>query len=310
MPTKPVLEYLSRNQEKGLHDLLSYLSLTIEEVVNYSSRVFSSVLDKISLNYEDIPIILMYRNIFEILDAISTLIRESCIVPCSMLLRSALETFLGLLYLLEKDSEVRGRDCLVWERHQKLKSLRRFDPKDSLHVQFIKAKERDVIGRGLPIPDVSDIETQLEKIKQLFKIPELQNSVDEYERYQNNHNGEIPKHWYSLRGGPASARKLASHLNFPYQYEVLYSSWSKAVHGTDIMDNFSSETPNKASFMPLRSPSSAPEATTIAINLGLSSIRNLTAHYIPHLSKENAAWYRKEVQAANEKIAKLKITVL
>jgi hypothetical protein len=113
-----------------------------------------------------------------------------------------------------------------------------------------------------------------------------------------------------MRGGPASARELASHLNLPYQYEVLYSTWSKSVHGTDIMNNISSETPSRASFTPLRSPSSAPTFTSIAISIGLSAIRNLTAYYIPHKSKENADWYKKEIQMANEKIAKSKIIVL
>ena len=306
MPTKPIDEFIPREIDNPeVKNVLNHLSSLIEEVVNYGSHVSKWGIESIKEGDENAPVFLMYRNIFELIDAVSVLIRNSCIEPCNIFLRSLFESFLSFNYLLEKDLKLRGIDFLVWYRHKEINSLRRFNSKDDLYVQYQKKKAKDIIIKDMPSKTVPDIEERIESLKKLFALPSYKNSCVEYDK------GKPPKHWFSMRGGPNDICQLADHLGFPAQYEILYRSWSDLVHGTDIMkDKFTIEGPGVASFLQLRLPTEAPIVTLMAITFGLSAIRMLTKHYMPERLKDNADWYLKEIKESYLNLNKIKIVVV
>jgi len=303
MPTKPIDEFIPRkidNQE--ISEILKHLSSLVEEVVNFGSHVFKWGIESIKGGDENISVFLMYRNIFELIDSISILIRNSCIEQCNILLRSLFESFLSFNYVLEKDLKSRGIDFLVWNRHKEIKSLRRFNPNDELSIQYEKKKAKDKIAKNLPTKKVPDIEKMLENLKNMFDRPSYKDSAAEYQK------GKTPRHWYSMRGGPNNMYQLADHLGFPAQYDILYRSWSELVHGTDIMKNkFSIEGPGEVSFAQMRYPSGVPNVSSMTISFGLSVIRILTQHYIPDKSEEVSNWYKKEIYAAYMNIQNINI---
>ncbi len=303
MPTKPIDEFIPRktdNQE--ISEKLNNLSLLVDEVVNYGFHVLKWSIESIKEGDENVPVFLMYRNIFELIDSISILIRNSCIEPCKILLRSLFESFLSFNYLLENDLKSRGIDFLVWNIHNEIKSLRRFNPNDELSIQYEKKKEKDKIIKNLPTVKVPDIEKRLENLRKNFDLPSYRESAAEYQK------GKPPRHWYSMRGGPNDLYQLADCLGFPAQYDILYRSWSELVHGTDIMKNkFSVEGPEIVSFTQLRYPSEVPDVSSMAISFGLSVIRILTQHYIPNKTEEVSNWYKKEICTSYMNIQNIKI---
>lgn len=308
MPTKQIEEFIPReidNQE--ISDILNHLSSLVEEVVNYGSHVFKWGIESIKGGDENAPVFLMYRNIFELIDAISILIRNSCIEPCKILLRSLFESFLSFNYLLEKDLKSRGIDFLVWNRHKEINSIRRFNPNDELSIEYEKKKAKDKIIKDLPTVKVSDIDKMLKDLNKMFDLPSYKESVAEFQNILDR-KGKPPRHWFSMRGGPNNMYELADHLGFPAQYDILYRSWSGLVHGTDIMkDKFSIEGPGEVSFTQLRFPLGVPFVSLMAITFGLSAIRILTQNYIPDRSADNAIWYKKEIRDAYMNIPNIKI---
>lgn len=311
MPTTPINEFIPREIDNpDIKRILKHISALIKEVVNYGSHVFRWGIDIIKKGDENVPAFLMYRNIFELIDSISVLIRHSCVEPCNLILRSLFESFLNYIYLFEKDFKLRGMDFLVWNRHKEIISLRRFDPKDDLYVQYEKKKEKDIIIKDMPSKTIPDIEEQINNLKKLFELPSYKDSSAEYERMKST-KVKPPKHWYSMRNGPNDLCQLADHLGFPAQYEILYRSWSDLVHGTDILkDKFSIEAPGVVSFSQLRLPSEAPFVAFMAITFGLRAIRMLTEHYMPERAKENAEWYLKEIKDSYLNLNKIKIIVV
>ena len=303
MPTKPIEDFIPReidNQE--IRDLLNHLSSLVEEVVNYGSHVFKWGIESIKGGDETAPVFLMYRNIFELIDSISILIKNSCIEHSNIFLRSLFESFLSFNYLLEKDLKSRGIDFIVWNRHEEIKSLRRFDPEDELSIKYEKKKAKDKIIQDLPTVKVPDIKQRLKDLKKIFDLPSYKDSAAEYLK------GKPPRHWYSMRGGPNNMYELSGHLGFPAQYDILYRSWSGLVHGTDIMkDKFTIEGPGEVSFTQLRYPLGAPIVSLMTISFGLSVIRILTQYYIPDRAVENANWYKKEIEAPYMNIRNIKI---
>ena len=252
----------------------------------------------------------MYRNIFELIDSISVLIKNSCAEPCNILLRSLFESFLNYNYLFEKDFKSRGMDFLVWYRHKEIDTLRRFDPRDELYSQYEKLKARDIIIKDIPSRAIPDIADRIDNLKKIFKLPSYKDSCEEYERIKAA-KGKPPKHWYSMRKGPNDLYQLAYRLGFPAQYEILYRSWSGLVHGTDILkDKFSIEGPGVVSFSQLRLPSDAPSVALLTITFGLSAIRTLTNHYMPERAKENAEWFLKEIRNSYLNLNEIKIVVV
>ncbi|MGA2587182.1 MAG: DUF5677 domain-containing protein [Candidatus Aminicenantales bacterium] len=310
MPTKPINEFIPREIDNPeVRSILVHISSLIEEVINYGSHVFRWGMDSIKEGDENVPAFLMYRNIFELIDSISVLIRNSCIEPCNILLRSLFESLLNINYLFEKDLKSRGMDFLVWKRHKKILSYRRFDPKDDLYIQYEKKKAKDKILKYMPSGVIPDIEERIEKLKKLFELPSYKESSDEYERIKST-KGKPPRHWYSMHGGSNDVCQLAEHLGFPALYEILYRSWSELVHGTDIMeDKFSIEGPGVVSFSQLRLPSEVPSIARMTITFGLAAIRTLTDHYMPERAKENAEWYLKEIKDSYLNLNSIKIVV-
>lgn len=311
MPTTPINEFIPREIESpDIKRILDNITALIDEVVKYGSQVFRWGIDSIQGGDENVPAFLMYRHIFELVDSISVMIRNSCVEPCNIILRSLFESFLNFDYLFERDFKSRGMDFLVWYRNKEIDSLRRFDPKDVLYSKYEKMKARDRIAKDIQSRDIPDIEERIENLKKMFSLPSYKDSCAEYERIKAT-KGKPPKHWFSMRNGPNDLRQLADHLGFPAQYEILYRSWSDLVHGTDILkDKFSIEGPGVVSFSPFRVPTEAPFVALMAITFGLSAIRILTNHYIRDRAKENAEWYQKEIQDSYLNLNNIKIVVV
>jgi hypothetical protein len=312
MPTKPINEFIPREIDNpDLKRILEHLSSLIEEVVNRSSHIFRWGIDSIKGGDENMPAFLMFRHIFELIDSISVLIRSSAVEPCNILLRSLFESYLNFEYLFEKDFKSRGMDFVVWYRHNEIKNLRRYDPKDEMYAQYEKLKARDKISKEIPAGPVPSVVERMDSIKKIFELPSYKGSVEEYQRLKAASKGKAPKHWYSMHDGPKDVCQLADRLDFPAQYETLYRSWSELVHGTDILkDKITLEAPGVVSFSSLRMPSEAPNAAIMAIALGLAAIRIFTEHYIPERAKKNADWYHSEIDDPYKKMMDIKIIVI
>jgi hypothetical protein len=308
MPAEPLVEFIPRDMESSdIKAILDHISSLIEEVVNYGSNVFRWSIDSIKGRDENVPALLMFRHIFELIDSISVLIKNSSVEPCNILLRSLFESYLNYEYLFEKDFKSRGMDFLVCYRHDEIKSLRRFDRRDEMHAQYEKLKARDKIAGYMPSRPVLDVAERIDNLKKIFELQSYKDSSAEYERIRTT-DGKPPRHWYCMRGGPKDACQLADHLGFPAQYEILYRSWSELVHGTDIFkDKITIEGPELVSFSSLRMPTDAPLVALMAITFGLTAIRILTKHYVPEKIKENADWYKKEIMERYLNLNKIKI---
>ena len=286
MPTAPLEEFIPRSIRPDVKALLDHLSGLIDEVVNYGSYVAKWCIEKKTRGDENAVASLMYRNILELIDSISVLVRNSCTEPCKIILRSLFESFLNFNYLLEKDFNLRGMDFLVCYRHDEINFLRRFDPKDPEYNKYQEKKSKDIIIKDLPKKPDPNVSERQESLRKIFEHPSYKESSAEYEKYRASHKGNPPRNGIACGADPNNVYELADRLGFSAQYEILYRSWSGLVHGTDIVNEklFIVET-GVASFAQLRYPSDAPFVTIMAISFGLSAIRLMSDHYLPDKSK-------------------------
>lgn len=296
MPTKPNEDFIPRDIEcPEIQEILNQYSSALEEIVNFASRVAIWCAEKIHGGEELAPLYLNFRHIFELIDAISVLVKYSCIEPSKNLLRSIFESVLAAKYFLEKDTDVRGTDFMTCCWHHEIKKLRKEDPDDCMHKQLLEAIQKINYMKDEQLPETPNVKEKIKILKDHLNSSEYVESEKEYQRLKKA-IGRKPN-WYSMHGGPSNLEGLAYHLRVPLEYELQYRDWSGLVHGFDIiMNNIEVIDYDQVLLSQIRLPTDAFEVTKWAMNFGLEIIHCFVGFFVPEKAKETKDWYSKEIE--------------
>lgn len=212
--------------------------------------------------------------------------------------------------------------------HQEINNLRKLNPDDSMHKQFLAKKRRDKYMKNVPLPKIPNVKDRIKILEDHLNSSEYIESEREFQRLKSiikrkpkgtpkkrlNWNlvfqwiknvikkkpRETPKkrlNWYSMYGGPANIEGLADYLELPLEYELLYRDWSGLVHGIDIiMKNIEVVDQDRGSISQIRLPRDAFEITKTAMNFGLEIIPRFVENFVPAKTKESRDWFSKEIE--------------
>jgi len=303
MPTKPDENFIPRNiDDSGIQEILNQYSQALEEVVNFASIVAIWSADKCHGGEELAPLFLSYRHVIELVDSISVLVKDSCIEPSKILLRSIFESILLMRYIFEKNSKIRGMDFMTCHWHEKIKFYRKYKPDDSMHKELIAKQKKDKILKDWPIISNPEAADAVEMIKNILTKPEFEESEKEYQRFKRTErkkpNGTPRRrlNWYSMHSGPANIQTLADYLGIPLQYDYLYRKWSGLAHGFDIIeDKVNIIDEDKVLSSQIRLPKDAFFVTQMTMSFGLEVIRHFIDNFAPEKTKKAKGWYAKEI---------------
>lgn len=290
MDYREIEDVLPRKIDKNLEQLLMEFSELIDRVVNFGTHLMKWDADKIRSGDESVPPMLFLRNIVELGDAISILIRSSSIDTCKPLLRSLLENTFGLKYMLEKDTDQRALSYILWNTHRNLKFYNKLLTNTESGKVFKKEIEKDKLIKGsLDIFDKPLLISQRDNAENMLKSAKYIQVESEYKKAS-----VIKKDppWYALYGGPRTIEGLAKHLEMHAFYEIFYRSYSGNVHATNIMQGkLIPNSDGSVSFVQIRYPEDAQSITQATINFlrlafqSFSKIR-VPEHY-PEFEKFN-----------------------
>jgi hypothetical protein len=304
MPIKPNEDFIPRNIENsGIQEILDEYSSVLEELVNFASVVAIWCTEEIQ-DEKLTPLHYSFRHIFELIDAISVLVKYSCIDPCKILLRSVLESILSIKYILEKDTEKRLKAFMTCLWHQDINDLRKMNPDDNMHNQFLALKRRDKYMRDIPLPEIpkEKVIENIEKLKDLLDSSEYRELEIEYQRLKRARCGRKPR-WYSMHGGPANIEKLAEHFDLTLEYEFRYREWSELSHGFDIIrPNIVIDDRGIGKISQIRLPKDAFEITKMAMQYGEEIILPYIEYFVPKKIQEAKELYGKEIVPMRIKI--------
>lgn len=229
----PAKSIIPRTVDKEVMILLDDFSKKIEETVNLGSNILLEDIQKGKNKggFENLPIIFFLRNYLEQLDACSILIRYATSEPVKNLLRTALENFFYIEYLLEKDFEQRSLSFLICTAYKTKSVYEKADGKSSLYLELAEIYKQDKIlseARPIIMPNIESLkESNIELLNQ-FKYKETS------QEYQKRLGKRKRLEWYSLYDGPKNIKELADHLKYPAFYNILYQDLSSSTHGTNI----------------------------------------------------------------------------
>jgi len=299
MPTKPNENIIpDYGENPKLSELLASYSSLIDEAVNFGSQVLVWAFEKLHKGDHHIAVFSFYRRSLELLDTISILIRNSCVSPSRVMLRSLFEVMLSLEYMTQCDLEHRARDYILCLKHKELDYLRKFLKGDPLRSEYLNKYKNDNLLKNVTIPDYPNIEEAIKAKERLINSEFYSDSETSYQAIRQKRGGKNPKWWFNLHDGPSDICDLATKMGRPAQYEVMYRNWAGYAHGTGGMDEqVEIVKKNEIAIPQLRLPEGAEFIAFIAISYGLMIIKTMIQEYATEKMKEFSQWYKAEIQA-------------
>jgi hypothetical protein len=289
--TEPIHDIHPRDTDQDTSKLLDEFSDLISETVNFGTHILKWDVEGATGNDENIPISMMLRHILELTDSVSILVKHSSIDPCKPLLRVVLETFLGLEYILEKDTQKRALGFLVWQSHKQLLLCQKMDPSDKSHSQFLQKLRADKSTiSGISPPIIGNINDQIENFKKTLALPLYAEAEAEYQRIIST-GGKV-RTWYQLFSDIRNLEQLSNYLSRQALYEIPYRAWSGPTHGTDIIQSkLSVSDGGKAEIVQIRFIKDAQMVTNFAVTLAIFTYQVMSKNRMPKYKSKWAEWY-------------------
>ncbi|MGK0447478.1 MAG: hypothetical protein ACJA2M_001252 [Polaribacter sp.] len=269
---------------------LEKLSSSIENVVDFGTHLLKWQADR-RLSGDDVIVpILFLRNILEIGDAISILIKNSSVDPVKPLLRTLMENSFGLEYLLEKDKKNRALAYNVWVAHKDLKFIEKLNVSTQVGKQFSNEIKKDKYVNELK-SDKHNLDAGKQNAKELLKLPHYIPIEKEYQRTKKKVKSNPM--WYSLFDGPKNIEQLAKKLNYHTSYEINYRMLSDSVHANNNSKNklFPNADGITTDIIQIRFPKDAQMLTISALNILVMTYSNFYLKELPNKEAEFLEWY-------------------
>ena len=195
----------------------------------------------------NLAVVALVRHIVEALDGVSLLVGSGSILPCYPLLRGIFDAWMGVFFVLEKDSDERGAAYLAAQISQEMAFWERLDPATDRGRSLRDELKNDIAGPH-PFDNVP-----LQEVRK--RIADLQADLDDPMMNSAAQawvtKGKPDPAWYSLVAQPNNLRELAKSLGFLSMYEQHYRPWCRHVHATATIASLSS-TPDAITVRPIR----------------------------------------------------------
>lgn len=288
---KPVDDFIPRTQSPDVQRILDRFSSWLEEIVNYGSHIIAFDIETVRGEDEILPPILFLRNFLEYTDACSILVKQSSIEPCNTILRTLLENFLYIEYLLEKQTYERSLCFIVWNAFENKKIFLSMDGKSDPYKRMETAYKKDKLFHDQKPFVLPDIELRIRNNEKLLELGKYKSTVSEYIRTKKKLN-RTP-YWYNLFDGPLNIEKLADRLGFNTYYEILYRGLSTSTHGTAIIQGKIAKNVNYGvDIHQIRLPIGAQTITTFCINLSTYLFKTYIHKRLPNEINEFNGWIK------------------
>lgn len=227
-------------------------------------------------------VLMQCRNVVELLDGVEILVREGSALNCFHQLRSTCEAYWGVLWVLDEDTERRGKAYQVWHAHRTMAFTAQFDTSTDVHARLrsrVSGQEHAQIFDGARV----DSEAVKERKLRLLSLPEYRETAAEWERaVADRKNKPGFPFWYSLFGGPKHVGALAARVGQRPMYEVFYGFYSDAIHAGNAFDHLAPlNDGSERAVRPVRHPGWLSKVACQASQLAVLTSRAVLGHYAP-----------------------------
>jgi Family of unknown function (DUF5677) len=278
MPTRAPTNLIDRDVSRaGAREAIDLAVPVLQDVVDYGSAALARCLPAVKDGDQHLAILISYRHLLEMVDAVQVLVEGPTPRPAALQLRSAFEALLTIEFILQADTERRAFAYLARHTQSEVGHLWRLGGQhDDLRVPpgQIEANLRS-FQRRLERPGWKDANAALL-------------ALGKHRRLVN---------WYSAYGGPKSTAQLAAKVGRTKDYNVLYGVWSGVVHaGAELEDLLKEGKNGEVLIRRLRHPDGFNQVVSFAVDFAVTATRRVLVFYRPAEEKVWAKWYRDEIR--------------
>ncbi len=298
MPTNPPTRLLDRDLSKALiREWINLANPLLREVVNYGVAAFARCLQTGKGGSENLAILMPYLHLLEMVDGIQILLAEAAPSPAQLQLRSAFEALLTIEYITEADTMRRAHAYLVTDIYRRLATIRAMDPNTAEGKRARERMAADAYTGSTQLVSIEDSEAAIKIIETTLQKPHWKEASVEYQMLKRSLKRRPV--WHQLYGGPKSVEKLATYLNRPAHYDILYRPWSETAHASDtIYRKLTAERAGEAAVRRLRDTAEFHNTVGLAVTFALRATRRILSHYRPQEIPAFTQWYVREVREA------------
>ncbi|WP_152550084.1 DUF5677 domain-containing protein [Geomicrobium sp. JCM 19039] len=228
---------------------LEKLALIVRKMDELIDRFIEIATVEGKLSDEQFVAISLFRKCLEKANAIYAISEEGVEASVEITLRNLFEVYLNSCYLLENDSTFKKRAYRYYFFTLKAQL-------DSIKLFIGNTKDAKLVQENMNLSE-EDKFNFTKKRKEIYVRLATSSGLDlanmEHEKHYEDqgHKFSLKKglsigkgskkinhpQWYSLNNGPKNLRFLAKEFNMEPEYLVLYSAWSREVHGVNALDN-------------------------------------------------------------------------
>jgi Family of unknown function (DUF5677) len=154
--------------------------------------------------------------------------------PSRILLRSLLESYFNLEYILEENTNKKALAYIVWNTHEQNKFYESLNPSTQKGKSFQAKLNVDRFFSQTKILDKEKYQGAFENNEELLNLPEYQEIEKIYQSRKQIYKSRLK--WYTVLDNFQSLEDLSTHLHLYGSYQFLYKLWSKDIHGTSISE--------------------------------------------------------------------------
>jgi hypothetical protein len=306
MPTKPPSTLfdpeLAKAQVRPILDLAIPL---LREVLNHGLALFARCSIRPEGGDENLVILLVYRHLLELLDAVMIQVAECAPSPAALQLRAMFEALLTIEYLTQDGSKTRSR-ALAYLYQVEIQRKRFYlsqDPNSVGGKEFQRSIADDPYSRDWKPLNSEDVAGRVKEIDAMLDKEEYKEIAAE--RHSTKKQIKRYPAWHSLYGGPKNIEELARRLKRAASYQILYREWSERSHSVDAIDRILTHDSSGPAARSLRDPTELEATIDFSITFAMDAARCLIRYYRPDEERAFAKWYGHEISASWKRLPKI-----
>lgn len=233
MPDKPFIPILNLDTPKN--DVLEHFKRQInmfEDLVAYGTNLIPRCLNSSDKRLVDFIILTSFlKQIVASVDAHTILIKEAALSASIVHLRTAIEAYFYLMWILDSNPEKKAQYYYVWDLRKELSWCKKVIPGTPEYEAFekVNADKIDITGRS------EEAQKRAREIQQYLESGKYSEINGEFDNAKGRRAYDVK--WHAPLG-VQSVRAVDKEINMLNLYEILYSTASESVHSSNRKDGF------------------------------------------------------------------------
>jgi hypothetical protein len=284
----------------------------LDELADYGVRLLKRCFKTSGRTTVDLVVLpVLLRQALVMLDSVALHLRNGAVYPAALPLRALFEANWSLEWILTQGRERWARQYHVGFIRRNRNAARAALAGTPENAALVELTQREVPGFELGNEKTEQIRNTLEACGRMLARPEYKDISDAFDRLRAERKLRHEPNWFQpslspTEKTPGSIRQMAATLGRTAEYDLIYTAYSSAVHGSSFSSHVSFES-ERMSIEPIRSAEGFKPNCLLAATVSLRTFRLVLEHYRPEELPAFAKTYVEQFQQRTMRMPDIQI---